>query len=82
MNQRAKGANGAVLGTFLIQNQKKCVGFSSQEKAEYTSRIIADRIRRKASQREYQKLAKNLQGVAEVVVQKVKTVIEFRSLKV
>lgn len=45
------------------------------------SRIIADLIGRKATQREYQKLAKNLQGVAKVVVQKMKTVVEFRSLK-
>lgn len=65
----------------MIQNYKKCVGFASQEKAEYTSRIIADLIERKATQREYQKLAKNLQGVAKVVVQKMKTVVEFRSLK-
>jgi len=46
------------------------------------SRTIADLIGRKASQREYENLAKNLKGVAKVVVQKMKTVIEFRSPKV
>lgn len=40
--------------------------------------MIADLIRRKVSQREHHKLAKNLEGVAEVVVEKMKNVIRVQ----
>lgn len=43
--------------------------------------MIADLIRREASQREDHKLAKNSEGVAKVVVEKMKNVMEFKSVK-